>query len=280
MDFKILVNIVYKLMELESKNSDSLMGVSYILSNTLKFPSTQSIMAKVPPLEILKVVYTVFFMLTGDDYETAKDKTKNMYLVGITDIENKEYLKEKCDFCDGDGIISCYECDGSGNVECEFCDGDGVLQTNDEESDECDNCWGTGEQSCDNCDGGDVECPECGGDGEIESSELYVELTTSHWVFIDESLYKDLEELYNNERYMDEEEFFKILDDTKTKGSIILLSTKNLREETKLRVLQNEFDDNIDEGDSFISKLSSIENFKNVIVNYPGGTNTSLVYLN
>ena len=39
MDFKVLVDIVYKLLKLETKDIDELPGVSYILSKSMQFPT-------------------------------------------------------------------------------------------------------------------------------------------------------------------------------------------------------------------------------------------------
>ena len=278
MDFKVLVNIIYKLMELELRGESKLPGASYILAMALQFPSTSSIVAKVDPMEILRAVYTVFFMFKGDDYEAAKFKSSELYLVGITELGDREYKQTECVYCDGGGDTECTECDGEGEVECHYCDGEGQLEGLDG-PEECDNCYGKGTETCSTCYGdGKEDCDECDGEGQTESSEEIIEQRHSNWIFTDEFLYNKLETISDNNEYMSEDDLFKLLDETETKGSVILLSTLNNSTDEDYEEIQDEFDYNIDTGDAFISTIRPIYTSE-CIKHYPGGSNTSLVYM-
>jgi len=278
MDFKVLVNIIYKLMELELRGESKLPGASYILAMALQFPSTSSIVAKVDPMEILRAVYTVFFMFKGDDYEAAKFKSSELYLVGITELGDREYNKTECVYCDGTGDTECTECDGEGEVECSYCEGEGQLEGLDG-PEECEYCDGRGTDTCPTCYGdGKEDCDECDGEGQVESNDEIIEERHSNWVFTDESLYEKLETIAYNTEYMSEDDLLNILDETETKGSVILLSTMHNSSTENYEDLQNQFDYNIDTGDAYISTIRPLSTSE-CIKHYPGGSNTSLVYM-
>ena len=278
MDFKVLVNIIYKLMQLELRGDNRLPGASYILGTALRFPSTSLILAKVDPMEILKAVYTVFFMFKGDEYEAAKFKSSELYLVGITELGDRDYKVIECDYCDGYGDKECDECDGEGEVECSYCEGAGELEGIDG-PEECDNCYGKGTETCTTCYGDRrEECDECDGEGHTDSNDEIIEQRHSNWIFTDEFLYNELETISDNNEYMSEDDLFKLLDETEIKGSVILLSTLNNSTNEDYEDIQDEFDYNIDTGDAFVSRIGSISEFERCIKHYPGGSNASLVY--
>ena len=278
MDFKVLVDIVYKLLKLETKDIDELPGVSYILSKSMQFPTTSFLFSKISPEEIVRVVYTVFFMFKGDEYDTAKFKSNELYLVNVTELGDREYKRVTCEECYGDGTVECGECDGDGEVECHYCEGEGEVEGFDGMED-CDYCDGRGRETCNYCFGEtDLECSECDGDGEIETYDEYFEVKESHWVLSDESLYRKLETLNTDREYMDEAKLFELLDNTETKGSVLLLSTKQSRDELDYEDLQDEFGYDIDTNDVVILTAGKLEDYKNRLGYYPGGTNTSLVF--
>lgn len=98
------------------------------------------------------------------------------------ELESTNGTNGNCEYCNGDGKITCTECYGDGDLECEECYGKGTTDCRNCDGDgsiehECYKCDGIGTVMCDDCDGdgcdycdgdGSVNCPDCDGDGYIK----------------------------------------------------------------------------------------------------------------
>ena len=66
------------------------------------------------------------------------------------------YTTERCDTCNGHGVLICGRCDGKGKLTCGTSHGDG----------KCHTCKSTGKVTCKTC-GGDGKCTTCHGSGTL-----------------------------------------------------------------------------------------------------------------
>lgn len=94
--------------------------------------------------------------------------------------EKMEFLVASvdCDKCKGDGMISCTACGGSGDSpDCDECSG-GEVECPDCGGEGCDECDDSGFLPCDECDGnGTNNCRECDGEGVLDCDKCYGNLT-------------------------------------------------------------------------------------------------------
>jgi hypothetical protein len=143
------------------------------------------------PDNIVKLTLYIYSFKTTGKFNVGDTMISSLGFANVFTTEGTEYVKT-CDSCDGEGEldcefcdsgeIQCETCDGSGEVTCEECDGDG-REMGDGEWEDCEACDGTGNAkcpdcdgdgylNCDNCNNGKNECWDCGGHGDVETSQL------------------------------------------------------------------------------------------------------------
>lgn len=142
-----------------------------------------------------------------DDEVNIKEECSDCGGAGYLSCEYCDNGEIDCRSCDGNGHVDCYECYGDGKEECGYCDGSGREDDEEGNFDECAHCDGEGNirctscggvgnfecsecdgkryQQCDNCGGaGDFACDYCGGYGEVDSDELYYDVTSQKIITI------------------------------------------------------------------------------------------------
>ena len=251
-------------MELKSQEGDK-PGVSFIVSRMIQSPYLGKMLSRLNALDILKIGFAVFNLYQGMDTELAiaRAQTDELFFTIIVTLGYKDYHKESCDECYGNGDNECGECDGEGMVECHYCDGEGEIETP-EGTEECDYCYGRGNIPCDYCDGdGTQECSACDGEGEIDTSDEFFERSVSIWVFRDPEVYRKLEELYETDGYLQESEIFEILDDEEIKGSFILITPTYGPSDVNENEIYDRFGSSIDNDDSYVEALGKVEDYAN-----------------
>jgi len=251
-------------MELKSQEGDK-PGVSFIVSRMIQSPYLGKMLRGLNALDILKIGFAVFNLYQGMDTELAiaRAQTDELFFTIIVTLGYKDYHKESCDECNGNGDNECGECDGEGMVECNYCDGSGELEDIDGTI-ECDECYGRGNVPCDYCDGdGTQECSACDGEGEIDTSDEFFERSVSIWVFRDPEVYRKLEELYETDGYLQESEIFEILDDEEIKGSFLLITPTYGPSDVNENEIYDRFGSSIDNDDSYVEALGKVEDYAN-----------------
>jgi len=266
MELKKYVLLVKKLidMELKSQEGDK-PGVSFIVSRMIQSPYLGKMLSRLNALDILKIGFAVFNLYQGMDTELAiaRAQTDELFFTIIVTLGYKDYHKESCDECYGNGDNECGECDGEGMVECHYCDGSGELEDIDGTI-ECDECYGRGNVPCDYCDGdGRQGCRDCDGDGEIDTSDELFERSVSIWVFRDPEVYRKLEELYETDGYLQESEMFELLDDEEIKGSFLLITPTYGPSDVNENEIYDRFGSSIDNDDSYVEALGKVEDYAN-----------------
>jgi len=266
MELKKYVLLVKKLidMELKSQEGDK-PGVSFIVSRMIQSPYLGKMLSRLNALDILKIGFAVFNLYQGMDTELAiaRAQTDELFFTIIVTLGYKDYHKESCDECNGNGDNECGECDGEGMVECHYCDGSGELEDIDGTI-ECDECYGRGNIPCDYCDGdGTQECSACDGEGEIDTSDEFFERSVSIWVFRDPEVYRKLEELYETDGYLQESEMFELLDDEEIKGSFLLITPTYGPSDVNENEIYDRFGSSIDNDDSYVEALGKVEDYTN-----------------
>lgn len=142
-----------------------------------------------------------------DDEVNIKEECSDCGGAGYLSCEYCDNGEIDCRSCDGNGHVDCDECYGDGKEECGYCDGSGREDDEEGNFDECAHCDGEGDircrscggvgnfecsecdgkryQQCDNCGGaGDFACDYCGGYGEVDSDELYYDVTSQKIITI------------------------------------------------------------------------------------------------
>lgn len=240
-------------------------GASFIYHNILQSTFLKPLFSDSTGEEVVKVSFIVFYLFNGFDLESSKFKSENLYFTSITSIYDVENEVERCEECEGMGQISCVPCDQSGSIDCVECEGSGELEDEDGNFEECNYCGGHGSLTCDECYGeSEVTCDECGGDGEIETGEVIATLNSSSWVFADENLFIKLQEMHDDYQYMDDDELINMLDENEdTKGSFILISTRDRNHEVNIIEITNAFGSGISKGDSYVSELGELNDYAN-----------------
>lgn len=174
-----------------------------IKSNTLKYiyaelkshPHLSQVVVKIEPINVIKIVFGVFFLKKGDSNikELLNQIDVNLYGFSIIRIDRQSEIP--CEECNGQGSVTCDNCNANGRTICPECDGSGQIENGDdnEDEEECDSCNGRGSVTCDVCDGESVlECHTCDSDGTIVSDD-YTDFTIDEFVGIDRTILDRIE---------------------------------------------------------------------------------------
>jgi hypothetical protein len=145
------------------------------------------------PDNIVKLTFYIYSFKTTGKFNVGDNMISSLGFANVFTTEGNEYI-ETCNLCDGEGELDCENCNG-GEIRCVTCDGDGEVtcpacdgsgsgkEIGDGELEDCEVCNGTGNKKCEDCDGygyfncdycdnGKYTCEKCGGDGEIETTQL------------------------------------------------------------------------------------------------------------
>ena len=258
MDLQTIIPVLIKWVKVNTDNKKP--GVSYIQTIILNYGATRSLIEDMDALSMLKLFYIIYFMIEGDTFEIASEKSENLKTLVTNEVKNIAQYTEVCDDCVGDGFIECPTCDGDGEEECNVCDGDGIPNQQDTDSDgeSCDNCEGSGRDTCGECYGdGTVECNVCDGDGTSEDGRMEVESEDTTLIFYSPTIFAKLDKLedsLDNKPY-DDSVLNDILD-SEGSGDIMYMGLHSdtvFLDEYANFIGRNE--DEINDGDEYIVKL-------------------------
>lgn len=254
MNFKSVALAIKKLivLNMENKNieKDVIPSTSFIYNELLTSKIGRVFIEKFGVEKTLPIIYTVFYLFEGDDFETAKQKGENGYYIEIMDVSQINNISVECDECGGSTNIQCPNCSGSGVDFCEECGGSGEF-----DGESCDYCRGDGEITCYNCEGNEtVECDECSGYGEVESNEKEATLRSNIWATNNVTTYNKMLKLYKDNYYGPPSKLMSLLDDEAK--TVVFVTSQNRFDTIDYNELESDYP-NIREDENFISSLGS-----------------------
>ena len=160
-------------------HNSSTANSTVIVPETGMEENVREIVAKVRPGEYDKYPYLDTLKCFNIEEGTLSNIDDDRDCVILEDTGGGHSGREgECEYCGGDGRVTCSDCDGDGEFDCSECNGRGRV--------DCDECDGSGEVDCDKCDGegevdgvecnkcsgkGKVDCDDCDGDGDIECGD-------------------------------------------------------------------------------------------------------------
>lgn len=228
-----LLNLIKKTNKFYSSNSTPKDVYYALMSNTEMRPAFGKILTG---KDVILYSFLIPKYKENPDIEDLYDAINNFLTAFRLTYIDEHNPTKRCNECD-DGLIRCGECYGTGEITCNDCRGKGSTECDDcggdgEDSEgescdtcqgggtlECKTCYGTGDESCKDCDDGYVSCYECGGSGEIETTDT---------VLIERQTYLTYNpEIIDIMKKMEEGDVFdeSLLDSMYDSNSVILLDS-------------------------------------------------------